>query len=382
MDDSQTNSSTSESSRPKPDRRPKLSYDQFVEALKAAVAKPPKSGFRDVRRILNAGFVERDTGQFIVPVAEIVETYTSADRWAVSLAAADASGRLKKLQRDLLGEVRSHFAQRIGFYKLDLSGPSFRQQIDKWLLQESPGRGRLSPSQILDASTEKGESLAEGSAKTLPFDTWVRWAFVCLIAKAPPDRRTEAVLALMEFWSGAPRANSTGEHSEGDLFRFLSAVLGAEKPDSKKIVPLFGVLHLTRMQLAAVRDTELKLAGDLAAVREQLERKSEEVAALQEELADANATSQRRSADIDKHKQQLVEAENRYRLLDEHWIRSSATTVARKLGSLNEEVRHEVQEAILSLDRDVPNLSMALNRLRRLEAISNRQKGPEDAKKE
>jgi len=65
MDDSQTNSSTSESSRPKPDRRPKLSYDQFVEALKAAVAKPPKSGFRDVRRILNAGFVERDTGQFI-----------------------------------------------------------------------------------------------------------------------------------------------------------------------------------------------------------------------------------------------------------------------------------------------------------------------------
>ena len=117
-----------------------------------------------------------------------------------------------------------------------------------------------------------------------------------------------------------------------------------------------------------MRDSELQSTRDLSDAREQVRIKSEAVTALQDELTDARAT-------IEKCKLELVEAEDRYRLLDEHWTRSSATNVAKKIGSLSEEVRHEVQEAILSLDRDVPNVAMALNRLRRLQAISNRQEG-------
>jgi hypothetical protein len=49
--------------------------------------------------------------------------------------------------------------------------------------------------------------------------------------------------------------------------------------------------------------------------------------------------------------------------------------MARKVGTLSEEMGHEVQEAILSLDRESPNLIMALNRLRRLQSIIQRQAG-------
>jgi F0F1-type ATP synthase membrane subunit b/b' len=126
-----------------------------------------------------------------------------------------------------------------------------------------------------------------------------------------------------------------------------------------------------------MRDTELKLSRDLAKSRDQIQLKDEAVVTLQQELSDARATAQQRSIELETSQQQLVEAEERYRRLDEHWKRSSATNVAKKIGSLSEEVRHEVQEAILSLDRDAPNLAMALNRLRRLHAIIERQKGPE-----
>jgi hypothetical protein len=71
----------------------------------------------------------------------------------------------------------------------------------------------------------------------------------------------------------------------------------------------------------------------------------------------------------------LADAANRYQLLDEHWKRSSAVSMARKVGTLSEEMGHEVQEAILSLDRESPNLIMALNRLRRLQSIIQRQAG-------
>jgi hypothetical protein len=377
MSDSGNHLIPSKISTPRPDRGPRPSFDEFLGALKTAVTKPAKVGFREVRQILSTGFAEKETAQFISPVAEIIESCSFADRWAVSLAATDASGKLTKFQRELLGEVRNHFARRIGFYDLDLSGPGFSQRMDKWLSCEAPRRELSTLPQISDAPNFPTEVLEDRTMRELPFDSWLRWVFVCLVAKAPPDRRPEATLALMEFWSVSGARSSTDGKVESDLYRFLANMLAAEKPESKKIAHLLGALRLMRSHLAAMRDTESKLSRQLAEAQEQIQIKDEAIITLQQELSDTQATAQQRSIETEKSQQQLVEAEERYRLLDEHWTRSSATNIAKKIGSLSEEVRHEVQEAILSLDRDVPNMAMALNRLRRLQAIINRQKGPE-----
>jgi hypothetical protein len=92
-------------------------------------------------------------------------------------------------------------------------------------------------------------------------------------------------------------------------------------------------------------------------------------------LAGARETLGQKEATIAALEQQLADAHDRYRSLDEHWKRSSSTNLAREMGNLSEEVGHEVQEAILSLDRETPNVAMALNRLRRLDAIIKRQTG-------
>src|SRR5260221_4102868 len=100
----------------KANRGPRPSFDEFLVGLKTAVTKPAKVGLRELRRILSTGFAEKETAQFISPVAEIIESCSFADRRAVSLAATDASGKLTRFQRELLVEVRSRYARRIGFY--------------------------------------------------------------------------------------------------------------------------------------------------------------------------------------------------------------------------------------------------------------------------
>src|ERR1700730_2721110 len=105
MSDSGNHGILSKISTSKPGRgRPSPSFDEFLGALKTAVTKPGNVGFREVRRILSTGFAEKETGKFISPVAEIIVSWSFADRWAVSLAASDASGKLTKLQQELLGE--------------------------------------------------------------------------------------------------------------------------------------------------------------------------------------------------------------------------------------------------------------------------------------
>jgi hypothetical protein len=377
MSDPRSPLNPSKISSSRSDRGPRPSFDEFLVGLKTAVTKPPKLGLREVRRILRTGFAEKETAQFVSPAAEIIESCSFADRWAVSLAATDASGKLTKFQQELLGEVRSHYARRIGFYDLDLVGPGFGQRMEKWLSCEAPQRQLATLPQRSDVPNVPTEALEDRTTKVLPFDSWLRWVFVCLVAKAPPDRRAEATLALMEFWSGNGRRSSTDGKVESDLYRFLANMLAAEKPESRKIAPFLGALRLSRSHLTAMRETESKLSRQLAEAQEQIQIKNETIARFQQEISDARATAQQRSVEIEKSQQQLVEAEERYRLLDEHWTRSSATNVAKKIGSLSEEVRHEVQEAILSLDREVPNMAMALNRLRRLQAIIDRQKGPD-----
>ena len=150
------------------------------------------------------------------------------------------------------------------------------------------------------------------------------------------------------------------------------------KPKSSRMDPVLNALYPLRAHLTGARNRELTLGRDLAEAREEISNLKLAEATVRRECAEAQTTIEAQNAEIRKLKQSLADAEERYRLLDEHWQRSSATSVARKVGSLSEEVGHEVQEAILSLDRETPNLTMALNRLRRLQSIIKRQAGRDE----
>lgn len=362
----------------KPSRPPKPSFEQFFEALRAAVAKPPRGGLPEVRRILNRGFVERENSHLAAQVAEIFKAYPAADRWAVAAAVAEIAGKLGRFQQKLLAEVRSHFARQIGFYELDVDGPGLKQKIEDWFLHSAPRR-KSHPQQDGPATPPtSAEPLAAPSTREMPYDSWLRWAFVCLLSKSSAERRMEGALTLMELWAGSAKKNFKESQRESEWYRFIASVLGAERPKSSRMAPVLNALQPLRSHLTGVLNRELTLRRDLAATQGEVAAQKQAEAAARGDLACAQATIEKQNAEVGKLKHQLAEAEERYRLLDEHWKRSSATNLARKVGSLSQEVGHEVQEAILSLDRDAPNVGMALNRLRRLQGIIKRQAGREE----
>jgi hypothetical protein len=362
----------------KPRHPVKPSFNQFFEALKGAVAKPPKAGLPDIRRILNVGFADVGTSQLIMQVAEALGAYTAADRWAVSAATREATGKLNRFQQQVLAEVRSHFARQIGFFELDLTRPNFKQEIEKWLRCSAPRRG-AGPVQI--APTDEGTS-AEPSAvpapRELPYDSWLRWSFVCVLSTSSSEKRMEGALTLIEFWAGRAKENSKASQPEPELYRFIANVLGAEKPKRSRMAPVLNGLYALKGQLAGALRREGELDRDLGAARGELADLKLAETEVRGKLTDAQTAIEAQGAEIGKLKQNLSDAENRYQLLDEHWKRSSATSLARKIGTLTEELGHEVREAILSLDRESPNLIMGLNRLRRLQSIIQRQVGRDE----
>jgi hypothetical protein len=56
-------------------------------------------------------------------------------------------------------------------------------------------------------------------------------------------------------------------------------------------------------------------------------------------------------------------------LLDQHWRAVSEQNLNKQGGSYRERIGHELQEALLSLGRETPNVAMGLVRLKRIEAI-------------
>ena len=75
MSETTHTSSPADTKATKPSRQPKPSFDQFLEALKAAVAKPPKASLPEVRRIVNNGFSDKENFQLVSRVAEILKAY-------------------------------------------------------------------------------------------------------------------------------------------------------------------------------------------------------------------------------------------------------------------------------------------------------------------
>lgn len=185
----------------------------------------------------------------------------------------------------------------------------------------------------------------------------------------------EGVLALLEVWAGRGKKKRPDSQLDSAWYRFVAGILGAEVPKTSRMDPILSALASNRTDLLAALDRELRITREISDARDEITRLKVVESDLRKERADALTTFESQSVEIEKLNRRISDAEDRYRLLDEHWKRSSATNLARKIGSLTEEIGHELQEALLSLDRETPNLKMALNRLRRLQSIIKRQEG-------
>jgi uncharacterized protein YlxW (UPF0749 family) len=94
-----------------------------------------------------------------------------------------------------------------------------------------------------------------------------------------------------------------------------------------------------------------------------------EKSSLENRVASEQEGKSAAQAEVKKLQEALKEANEKYLLLDQHWRAVSDQNLQKQSGSFRERIGHELQEALLSLERPTPNVSMALLRLKRINEI-------------
>jgi predicted RNase H-like nuclease (RuvC/YqgF family) len=118
---------------------------------------------------------------------------------------------------------------------------------------------------------------------------------------------------------------------------------------------------------------ELNLERQIRAQQDSIDGLNRRLAEIGSDLDSAHAEGEKKTARIAELERSLAEAEERYQLLDRHWRGVSEQELTKQSGSFREKVSQELVEALLALDRETPNLEIALRRLRRIQEILTKQ---------
>jgi chromosome segregation ATPase len=159
------------------------------------------------------------------------------------------------------------------------------------------------------------------------------------------------------------------DHDDANLSRAVSNALSAASISRQRWELLFaGIIPLER-QFAVLLNRELELIRRVRSQDAEIESLRRERVNLVNRLASEEAAKNAAQDDMSRLQQALNEANEKYQLLDQHWRAVSDQSLKKQSGSFRERICHEVQEALLSLERQTPNVSMALLRLKRIDEI-------------
>jgi chromosome segregation ATPase len=113
-------------------------------------------------------------------------------------------------------------------------------------------------------------------------------------------------------------------------------------------------------------DSAKRSREDLKGARESIREMGGRLAALEEELEEANTGIEDLRKTLREKEAELLSETDRCHATEVHWIEVARSDIAQLKSRIRERLSHEVSEAELCLDRDNPNASMALDRIRRI----------------
>jgi len=159
------------------------------------------------------------------------------------------------------------------------------------------------------------------------------------------------------------------DHDDVNLIKCFSNALSGGGISRQRLELLFtGIIPLER-QFAALRNSELELIRQVRSQDAQIEIARREKSILENRVASEQEGKSAAQAEAGRLQEALKEANQKYQLLDQHWRAVSDQNLRKQSGSFRERIGHELQEALLSLERPTPNVSMALLRLKRINEI-------------
>lgn len=297
--------------------------------------------------MLNAGVAGEITNEHVSQLVGSLQLRPGiAERLAVPLAWRDRFSKLNPLSKRLLGELRARFSNAIRFEQNDFVGYRAPIDIEAWVVEHAP------------------------KAPPVDRDIWIRRFVVCLLKDTETKALIKGLVASAQIWTSSDKPRrQTKEPAEGAFVRGLAQSLGSATISTGKLDLALSGIKVLEDQFQDMLSRELAAQRQIRTQQDSITHYADQVSKLEEDIAQVREESNQRSAQISELTLALTNAQEKYRLLDQHWRGVSEQELAKQSGSFREKVSRELHEALLALDRDNPNLDMALRRLRRIEEI-------------
>jgi hypothetical protein len=297
--------------------------------------------------MLNTGFAGDVTNEHVSILVQSLRHHPGlAERIALPLAWRDRFGKLNSLSTKCLIELTSAFASSIGFEQNEFVGYRAARDVQAWIVEHAP--------------------------KTLPIeqDAWFRRFVICLLKDTEPKVLIIGLLASAESWmSSSSKKAAKKKAAEQSFVRGIVQALGSPTISVGRLDLALSGVQAVEAQLQDILSRESGLQRQIRTQQDEINDYEMRVTKLDGDLAQVREESSQRNVRITELAQSLADGQEKYRLLDQHWRGVSEQELAKQSGSFREKVTQELREALLALDRDDPNLEMALRRLRRIEDI-------------
>jgi hypothetical protein len=326
-----------------PKKLEKVDPETFIANWQVVLASE-KDPVPKLRSMVRAGFLGEVNVEHVSQlVGSFSEYRTTAERLALPLAVQERFGKLKPLARLFLVELRKSFAREINYDSREFNGYRAPRAIEDWVVEHAP------------------------SAPASERDSWFRRFAACLLQDSEPKTVLVGLVAASRKWALSKGLKSPSEDTA--FVRGIALALSPPAIGSSKLKLILAGVAAVDEQFRQMLNRELNLERQIRTQQDTIEGLNRQTSDHKCNLAEALADGERKSVRIAELDQSMSEAEERYNLLDRHWRGVSEQELTKQSGTFRERVGQEVVEALLALDRENPNLEIALRRLRRIQEI-------------
>ena len=338
-------------------KKVKPNYQDFLVNLKKAIdASTKKDALATVLKAITQGYEGSIETGHLNEICFQLRQWESFSRIALKIAFKVFVGRSSSLMKRLIIPIRQEAAKRV-------SGP-----FDKLPLF----------SNVYDPDRKKilNDWITTNASKESISHEWARNVIVCIINENITYNDFEIIQLLIEESSskkGKTSSRSIRKKKQGDITRF--------KPYLKQVESLFASKNFSLskasfgIEISKVLQEKLKdISTRIADVEESLEKEKEISTKLEEETKQKAKELVKLVQDnkdyiekIGYYEQSLKDEKDRYEMLDEHWKQKCEREKKGQAYSQKSYFEHELREAKLSLDRNNPNINMAISRILHME---------------
>jgi len=264
---------------------------------------------------------------------------------------------------DLLNQVAGELVRRV------------RQQTGYFSLLEAAGPNGIGWEDLAQwlAAALRTPSDQSGKRKA-PSAEALRLVLTAILPDFPREHFVDSALEMIRRASPYPDPRPTkGTVRPYDVLRdFGQAVVALLKREQLSHRNLKLALSL----ITPLENSRRKAIEHLSTARYERESSKREAAALKDRVAtlesQVNQLERARAeltAQVESVRKELTEERLRYEELDRHWSEVSRGERAQALFEVKRNLEHETTEILLSLEREAPNVPMAIDRVRNIQEI-------------